>query len=453
LKTRHISGNLFQARRNSYISYFIIVILITGFAYSCSNDEGTSAGTKSGKQIITYWCSSNPHEIALAKELVAAWNKGDHPVQVKLQPIPASQSSEEVLLAAIAGGTTPDICSNMWPGAMDEFIHAGGLIRLDQFPDFFDYNLERVPASLMETFAASNGHYYQLPWKTNPVMIMYNKKMFRDAGIDVLPRTYSEFLEAGEKLTLDRDGDGQIDQWLGFRNIKPIWWQRFFDYYPFYIAASGGLTLFDGDKLIFENDASRSVFSLFRQIYKKGYFPITEFSGNQFIGEKLAISITGPYSISSVDRFKREGFEYDFFPIPVPDDYRGPLYTYGDHKNIAIFSTTEYPQETWEFAKYLISKQADLRLLEISNQIPIRKNLMEDSLFSAYFTEHPMMIKFAEQAIFTRGVDGAAELKEIFDAISQEWEACALFDARSPSESIHRAVERARVIIEWNRAK
>ena len=64
-----------------------------------------------------------------------------------------------------------------------------------------------------------------------------------------------------------------------------------------------------------------------------------------------------------------------------------------------------------------------------------------------------MMIKFAEQAIFTRGVDGAAELKEIFDAISQEWEACALFDARTPAESIHRAAERAEVIIEWNRAE
>jgi len=88
--------------------------------------------------------------------LVKAWNAEDHTIRVKLQPIPASQSSEEVLLAAIAGGTTPDVCSNMWPGAMDEFINAGGLVRLDQFEDFMDFNTERVPAELMATFAASD---------------------------------------------------------------------------------------------------------------------------------------------------------------------------------------------------------------------------------------------------------------------------------------------------------
>ena len=420
---------------------------------SCSSEKNGKVEPADGTTTLTYWCSSNPHEMKLARILVDAWNAESHTVQVHLQPIPASQSSEEVLLAAIAGGTTPDLCSNMWPGAMDEFINAGGLVRLDQFDDFFEFNLDRVPEELMETFAASDDHYYQLPWKTNPIMIMYNKTMFRDAGIDTLPRTYSELLEAGEKLTLDRDGDGQIDQWMGYRNIKPIWWQRFFDYYAFYVAASGGLSLFDGDSLIFENESSVEVFDLFRKIYKRGYFPITDMLGDKFIGEQIATSITGPYSIPHVEKFKHEGFEYDFFPIPTPDDHVGPVYTYGDHKNISIFSTTDYPAESWEFAKFLISEKADSLLLVLTSQIPIRKNLTSDPRFADYFSKNPGMVKFADQAIFTRGVDGASELKEIFDAISQEFEACAVFDARTPEESIHLAAERSQVIIDWNRAK
>ncbi len=428
-------------------------LLIICFSISCSDTEKQANNTQADQPVITYWCSSNAHEIALARELVAAWNTGKHGIQVELQPIPASQSSEEVLLAAIAGGTTPDICSNMWPGAMDEFVKAGGMIRLDAFPDFLEYNLERVPGDLLKTFAASDGHYYQLPWKTNPIMIIYNKNKFRHAGIDDPPRNYSELLEAGEKLTIDRDGDGRIDQWLSYRNIKPIWWQRFFDYYTFYIAASGGQTLFSGEELVFENEASVKVFELFRQIYNRGYFPVTEFTGDQFVGENLAMIITGPYTVSHIEKFKPDGFEYDLFPIPVPDDYDGPVYTYGDHKNISIFGTTEYPEETWEFAKFLISKDADRRLLELTSQIPIRKGLASDPFFEPYFLEHPLARKFAEQATFTRGVDGAAELKEIFDAISQEFEACAVFNARTPAESIQRAAERSRVIIEWNRTK
>ncbi len=420
---------------------------------ACSRNTSSNGNGAASEPVLTYWCSANPHEIDLAKTLVDAWNAEEHTVKVKLQPIPSSQSSEEVLLAAIAGGTTPDVCSNMWPGAMDEFIHAGGLVRLDQFDDFLEFNLERVPAELMETFAASDGHYYQLPWKTNPIMIMYNKTMFRDAGINTLPRTYSELLDAGEKLTLDRDGDGQLDQWMGYRNIKPIWWQRFFDYYPFYVAASKGLSLFDGDSLIFENEASIEVFDLFRKIYKRGYFPVTDMLGDKFIGEQIATSITGPYSIPHVEKYKPEGFEYDFFPIPAPDDHTGPIYTYGDHKNISIFSTTDYPEESWEFAKYLISARADSLLLDLTSQIPIRKNLTSDPKYAEYFSKNPSMIKFADQAIFTRGVDGASELKEIFDAISQEFEACAIYDARSPEESIHLAAQRSQVIIDWNRSK
>jgi multiple sugar transport system substrate-binding protein len=439
--------------RMSRVLWGLLTIFALSFLSACSKGEQQQVGQAEGTTLLTYWCSSNPHEIELAKILVEAWNNENHSVKVKLQPIPASQSSEEVLLAAIAGGTTPDLCSNMWPGAMDEFINAGGLVRLDQFEDFFEYNLTRVPESLMGTFSASDGHYYQLPWKTNPIMIMYNKKMFREAAIESLPKTYSELLIAGEKLTRDIDGDGQIDQWMGYRNIKPIWWQRFFDYYTFYIAASGGLSLFDGDTLIFDNRASVEVFELFRQIYKHGYFPVTEFSGDQFVGEKIATSITGPYSIPHVEKYKPEGFEYDFFPIPTPDDYEGPVYTYGDHKNISIFSTTDYPAESWEFAKFLISEKADHLLLELTSQIPIRKNLTTDSLYADYFSKNPGMIKFAEQATFTRGVDGASELKEIFDAISQEFEACCVFDARSPEKAIHQAAARSQVIIDWNRAK
>jgi len=34
--------------------------------------------------------------------------------------------------------------------------------------------------------------------------------------------------------------------------------------------------------------------------------------------------------IAHADKFKPEGFEYDFEQIPVPDDHKGPAYTYGD---------------------------------------------------------------------------------------------------------------------------
>lgn len=445
-------------KKNNISKSMLLQILICGMILvwisfpQCTQRRKERQIARSGIR-ITYWCSSNQDEINLATYLVEQWNADHDSIKVQLQPIPASQSSEEVLLAAIAAGTTPDICSNMWPGAMDDFIASGGLVRLDQYPDFLEFISKRVPADLLETFRAPDGHFYQIPWKSNPIMIIYNKGLFRDAGVAKVPRTYTEFLEAGRKITRDTDGDGSLDVWLSHRDTKPIWWQRFFDYYTFYIAASGGQTLFDGSKIIFNNEASVKVFSLFQQIYKEGLFAKTTFIGDAFILGKIATQIAGPWHVAHVEKFRPPGFEYGIFPIPVPDDYKGPVYTFGDFKNISIFSTTQHPQATYEFAKYLVTAEADLKLLEHTLQMPLRTDLLTNPLFQDFFEANPSLVAFAGQAPYTRGMDGISDLKEIFDAISQEYEACAIFNRRDPRVAVANAAERASVIIKWNRSR
>jgi multiple sugar transport system substrate-binding protein len=424
---------------------FLIYLLLT-----CSENNHKSNHINGSIIQLTYWCASNPREISLAEELVKEWNLSHQDIQVILQPIPASQSSEEVLLAAIAGGTTPDVCSNMWPGAMDDFIVSGGLVRLDTFPDFWQIIDARVPRDLLESFKAPDGNYYQLPWKTNPIMMVYNKVLFTEAGIQAPLPTYSDFLNAAKKIVRDDNGDGIMDQWMVYRNIRSLWWQRLFDYFPLYIGASGGLTLFDKKNIIFNNDASVKVFEFLRELYDKGYSPLTEFQGDQFLNGRLATQITGPWMIAYIEKFKTPGFEFGIMPLPLPDNYSGKHYTYGDHKNISVFSTTKYPNEAWAFTKTLISAYADLKLLELCTQIPIRKTLTTDSLYHNYFNENPMLLKFAEQAPYTRGVDGVSDLKEILDGISQEYEACVLYGKTSPEQAIENAAERARVIMEWN---
>ena len=435
-----------------FMKQFLLMLLIAAII-SCSGNQQTAQQVKNGQVKLTYWCASNPREIGLAKELVAKWNREHPDALVHLQPIPASQSSEEVLLAAIAGGTTPDICSNMWPGAMDDFVLSGGLVRLDTFPDFWKIMTERVPVDLLHSFKAPDGKYYQAPWKTNPIMMVYNKEIFKEAGVEAPLLTYSAYMAAAKKIVTDDDGDGIMDRWMLYRNVKSLWWQRLFDYFPLYIGASGGMTLFDGNKIAFDNQASVKVFRFLRELYEKGYCPLTEFQGDQFLNGRLATQITGPWMVSYIEKFKRPGFEFGIMPLPLPDDYTGQHYAYGDHKNISIFSTTKYPKLAWKFTKTLISAQADLRLLELCTQIPIRKTLTSDSLYREYFKRNPMLLKFAEQAPYTRGVDGVSDLKEILDGISQEYESCVLFGRVSPKQAIENAAKRARVIIDWNHSR
>ena len=417
---------------------------------ACSERQDSLAPKGNAVVNLTYWPAPNPQEIQLADTIVRMWNRMHPQIQVRMQPIPVSQSTEEVLLAAIAGKTTPDVCSNIWPGALREYTQAGGLVALDKFSDFDSIAAARVPRELLELFKSSNGHYYQMPWKTNPVMMFYNIGMLKLAGVQKAPRTYSEYYSAAKKVARDTNNDGQMDVWMGERDIRPIWWERLFDVYPFYIAASNGETLFKNDNVAFENADAEQVFGFFQQCYNHGYFPRTFFQGGDpFLLEKKATHFAGPWEIATISKFA-PNIHFDVAPLPVPDDHRGPVYTSGDYKNIAIFSTTEHPKESWEFVKFLITARHDLLMLEITNQVPVRGDLLTNPLYARYFSENPLMVKFAQQALHTRGMDTVADLKEILDAISQEYEICAVYGRKTPAEAVRDAAQRCRAIIKWN---
>lgn len=414
----------------------------------CSGDPSDSINSENHR--LVYWCSNNQDEINLAEIVVEEWNRLHPGVTVKYQPVPEGESSEEVILAAVVGKTTPDIYSNMWPGDVASYVRADQLVELNQFADFDSVVNDRFTDEILLESHSRNGRVYQIFWKTNPVMLIFNWKMFRNAGFDQPTKTYADYLSAARRIGRDEDGDGYIDRWIGITDIRARWRDRLFDFYPLYIAATGGRTLIEDGVITFDNEQAVGVFDFFRTIYKNEYFPkeITTGRRDFFLTELAGSRLVGPWEIMHTEKFKPEGFEYDFIHVPVPEGTEEPVYSYGDMKSIVVFKNTRYPEESWEFVKFLISKKNDLRLLEIATQLPMRRTLLEDPLFESYFKNNPKMVKFAEQAKHVRGVDDSPTLKEVFDAISQEFEACVVYGAKSPEMAVHDAAIRAAFVLE-----
>jgi multiple sugar transport system substrate-binding protein len=89
----------------------------------------------------------------------------------------------------------------------------------------------------------------------------------------------------------------------------------------------------------------------------------------------------------------------------------------------------------------MLNEENDLKLLEFSNQLPRRKNIEENPLYADYFNNNPKMKKFAEQAKYVKGTDASPVLKEVFDLISQQYEACVVYGVKSPEQAIKDAAE------------
>ncbi len=399
-------------------------------------------GNNSDKNTLSYWSSNNSYEIKYADYITKKWNS-DSPVKVSFQPVPEGQSSEEVILAAVVGETTPDIYSNMWQGDVEAYAEAGILVPLDTLDGFIEFIYDRCDSSVVEEITSSDGHIYQIPWKINPIMLIYNKYIIKNLQLNSVPETYTEYTNASEKFKKDLDGDGYIDRWFGYAEVQVTWWQRFFDFYPLYLAASGGGKLIENNKAVFNNEYAIEVFSFLKNLYTHKYFAMERLSARQdvFLSGIIATRFTGPWEIAHSEKYKPDGFEYDFIHMPVPDDHEGPIYTYGDPKNIVIFSTCKYPQTAWKFLRKMISEENDLKFLEISNQLPRRKELDVNPLYADYFKANPKMKKFAAQAKYVKGTDASPVLKEVFDLISQQYEACVVYGTKSPEQAIKDAAD------------
>lgn len=416
----------------------IVLIALALFQLGCNSKNDRNPNH------LIYWSSNNTQEIEFAKYVVNEWNRNNPTKQISFQPVPEGQSSEEIILAAIVGKTTPDIYSNMWQGDVEDYARAGVLVALDTLKGFTDFIYSRCDSDVVKEVTSPDGHIYQIPWKINPIMLMYNKNIINHLGLTDPPQTYSQYDSASEKFKDENiDKNGYVEKWFGYAEVLVTWWQRFFDFYPLYLAASGGAPLVKNYKAAFNNKYAIEVFSFLRDLYAHNYFAKERLSIRQdvFLSGVIATRFTGPWEISHADKFKPKGFEFNFSPMPVPDDHKGPVYTYGDPKNIVIFKTCPNVQLAWDFIEYTISKKNDLLFLKMSNQIPRRKNLESDSLFKDYFKDNPKMIEFAKQSKYVRGTDAYPHLTEVFDIISQEYEACVIYGTKTPEQAIKEAAD------------
>jgi multiple sugar transport system substrate-binding protein len=249
-----------------------------------------------------------------------------------------------------------------------------------------------------------------MPWKANPVMLMYNVDALAAAKV-LPPRNHSELLEAFRRLARDDDHDGRFDHWAMWAPLKTTWFERFYDFYPLYLAGSGGVTLLSHGETSFDNAAAVAAI----EVLRKGF---------------------------------ADNLHYDVTPIPVPDDVPPEAaYTFADVKSIAVFSTTRYPEEAARFVAFLASPEADRRLIETTAQLPYRRGLAADDRFRGAMARWPTLPKYADRIERMRDVDPDPDVVEIFDILSEGYEAAAIYGTVSPRAALKDATREVNTVL------
>jgi multiple sugar transport system substrate-binding protein len=398
---------------------------------------------------LTYWPAANPPETRLALRLAAQWNAENPDVQVRVQPLPAGRSSEEVLLAAIVAKATPDISSNVSSALLARLVRAGGVVRLDNRVATAARLNERTNSAMLASLRLPDGGIYAFPWKTNPEMLMYNVDLFKAAGIGP-PHTHTELVNAWHKLARDTDGDGRLDRWAMWSTLKTTWYERFYDFYPLYLASSGGKTIVNNGKIVFENAAAVSALDVLRRGFAEGVLPRSNFAlgRDPFMDGTVAMKIIGPWFVKELDELKVRGLHYNVTPIPAADGTDpANQFAFADLRSIAIFSTTKHPDAAARFVAYLTSPAADRLLIEQASQLPYRRDLASDPRFTVALARWPTLSTYATYVERSRDLDIDPDVVEIFDILSEAYEESAIYQTSSVRDAVKKAAAEARNVV------
>ncbi len=428
-------------RSTSAIVGLAAVALLT----ACGGDsggEGTGNGTteESGATgPITVWFSNNEQEVAWGNEVTDQWNAENPDQQVTAQEIPAGSSSEEAITAAITAGTAPCLVYNISPAAAPQWERQGGLVDLTIMEGGEDYLTERG-GELVEGYRGQDGGLFQVPWKSNPVMVMYNKEIFSEAGID----PENPDMDTFEKFT--SNAQQIVDSGAADAAIWPAptseFFQSWFDFYPTYLAQTDGTNLVEDGEATFNDEDGEAVMEFFRGLYEQGLAP-QEASNDDAMGTGAsAMQMAGPWAIASYDG----QIDYGFMPVPTQDG-KAPedIYTFADAKNISMFTSCENTGTAWEFLKFTTSEEADGAFLEATGQMPMRPGL-EDT-YPDYFEANPNYVAFADQAARTVDVPSVPNSVEMWQDFRDEYSAAVIFGTTPIPDALSAAEESVNSLI------
>ena len=217
--------------------------------------------------------------------IVDAFNKG-HSDQIKLSIIPNAEIIPKYGAAA-AGGTAPDALSLdlIYTPA---FSAAGQLEDITDWAKSLPYFAELSPAHVKT--GTYKGRIYGLPFSADSSVLIWNKKLFKQAGLDP---------EKGPKTWAEIEADAAKVNALG-GDIKGFYFSgncggcNIFTFMPLIWASGGDILSEDGSKATLDSPQLRGAIDLYRRMVKQKFVPAgaeTDTGSNFFAARKCTSAL------------------------------------------------------------------------------------------------------------------------------------------------------------------
>jgi multiple sugar transport system substrate-binding protein len=417
----------------------LLLIIVSCFIFAGCQPQSDSKATH-----ITLWQGVNPPPNRdVLQKLVDKFNQVHPDIQVESLYVGQADQQMPKILAAVVGNAPPDL---LWynPAIAGQLVELDALIPLDEMLENSPVKKEIDPA-LFESMELK-GKIWSLPFATNNIGIFCRPSLFKAAGITTLPKTWDEFRQVAKKLTIDKNGDGRIDQ---YGMSLPLGKGEFtvFTWLPFMWSAGGELVSGEGQDAnsveLTENKGAIAALQFWRDLITDGSAvlsgPERGYETDDLLAGKVAMQITGPWTLG---QFKATGIDFDVFPLPVS---QRPATSVGG-ENLFLFKTTpEKEKAAFKFAEYVLSEGFQTELALGTGYLPVNLKSRQSAKYQDFIKELPMIKVFLEQAKYGRSRPLFAGYNRISVSVGSAVEA-VLLGKSSPQEALKSSQQRLDLI-------
>ena len=372
--------------------------------------KGTDDGTE-----ITLWTRS-PLE-RQAKNVVEAYNKS-HKNQVKLEIIP-NDDMEGKVGGASQTDSLPDILAGdvvRIPYWASEGIFTDITKQIDGLDNKADLQQGHIEAGTVD------GAEYTLPFITDVSVMVWNKNLYKEAGLDPEqgPKSIDQFVEQAKKVAA-HNKEGVAGSYLAGQSGGAL----VFDLFPSVWADGESVMNKDGSEATLDNDSMKGVLDAYKELANTtnglGAGSKEETGATwtaPFANGKIGVM---PYPNTSTtalfDAEKDGGFEVGVAPIPGTKEGKTSTFLGGDAMGIS--KDSKHVAQAWNFLYWLM--QSDAQKEVFADQGDTASNIQ--TLKTAYKDADPRI-----QTINSVIIDGNGQtpkspaFNEAFNAAGSPWQ-------------------------------
>lgn len=362
----------------------LLTLVFSAFVFSTGEQEQAAAEAEPQKLVV--WCHSVHQQVAEgtrggAEIDITEEFKKQNNVELEWVTIPWNQMQNKILRELSIPTSTVDLVFIVqdWatPTTLGMLESLDPYMKRDPIEDFQD-----VAPGMVSTFTL-NGAQKAVPYRSNPQLLHYNKKIFEQRGLTRAPKSFEELVEFARKTTYTRS-DGAEVYGLGIKPDEDM---------IAVVRAYGGEVLSKDFEVQCNKPEAVKAIEVLRELYNDGAIPpnFAELASTEyqslvaeglvamvFFGDNYHLRFNDP------EKSKEAGnIWFSYIPASIETGLPvAPSKTAFWAVGIPSNSSPENRELSWQFIKFVTSKDSILQMA-LNGNGPVRTSVFENPRYSS----------------------------------------------------------------------